>query len=740
MSGALLTSTTSLPLKVRMRPDLQIEAQEYQGRQSWIVKDPLALKYYRFEEQELAILQSLDGRASLDDLCEQFQRRFTPQRITKRELHHLIGLLHQSGLLLSDAQGQGDRLETRADKRRKQLLLGKLTNLLAIRFRGIDPDRWLTWLDRRLGWLFSLPSVAAAAALLLAALLLLAAEFDVFCHRLPSLQEFFAAQNWLALAATLVVTKILHEFGHGLACKRFGGECHEMGLMLLVFTPCLYCNVTDSWMIPSKWKRAAIGAAGIYVELILAALATFGWWYSRPGLANGLCLNVIFICSVSTMLFNANPLLRFDGYYILADLLEIPNLRQKASLLLKRKLAAWYLGLPELPDPFLPARRPWLFALYSVASAAYGWLVTLSIFWFLYQVLEPYGLKIVGQLLAATMVVMLIVLPIVRLAKLLQVPGRFDRVKYGRALTMFSLTAAFLAGILLAPLPYYVPCSFYVQPRGAATVYVDVPGEVQRIFVDGGMVQTGQPLLELVNVEAVMGEQALISQRNRLAARLDSLRQLAHSEPDAHLDLAAAREALSAVDEQLAQRRAQNEKLIVRATASGLLLPAVTRPAVKDRAATLPTWSGRPLELQNVGAYLEAGTVLGRIAQAGQFEAILLIPQEEVEFVQLKQQADLFPSGLPGERRVCRIDHLSQQEMQAVPASLSLKSGGPLATRTDEEGVERPVDVVYQASVSLADEPKLIAGTTGQARIHVDWRPLAPRLWRSFCRTFRFEM
>ena len=127
------------------------------------------------------------------------------------------------------------------------------------------------------------------------------------------------------------MTKVLHEFGHGLSCKHFGGECHEMGVMILVLTPCLYCNVSDSWMLPNKWHRAAIGAAGMYVEVVLASICTFIWWFTEPGLFNYLCLNVMFICSVSTVMFNANPLLRYDGYYILADILEIPNLRQKAT-------------------------------------------------------------------------------------------------------------------------------------------------------------------------------------------------------------------------------------------------------------------------------------------------------------------------------------------------------------------------------------------------------------------------
>mgnify|MGYP000497118404 CR=1 FL=1 len=117
----------------------------------------------------------------------------------------------------------------------------------------------------------------------LSALGLVIVEWDVFRSRLPAFHEFFGPGNWLLLGLVLAVTKVLHEFGHGLSCKHYGGECHEMGFMLLVLTPCLYCNVSDSWMLPSKWRRAAIGAAGMYVEIVLASIATFVWWFSAPG-------------------------------------------------------------------------------------------------------------------------------------------------------------------------------------------------------------------------------------------------------------------------------------------------------------------------------------------------------------------------------------------------------------------------------------------------------------------------
>ena len=146
-------------------------------------------------------------------------------------------------------------------------------------------------------------------------------QLDVFYSKLPGFYQFFTPSNALLLAATLGVAKVFHEFGHGLTCKHFKGECHEMGVMILVLTPCLYCNVSDSWMLPSKWQRAAIGAAGMFVEVVLASICTFVWWFTEPGLLNNLCLNIMFIASVTTLDLQREPaaavrrLLHPGGHY-----------------------------------------------------------------------------------------------------------------------------------------------------------------------------------------------------------------------------------------------------------------------------------------------------------------------------------------------------------------------------------------------------------------------------------------
>src|SRR2546429_6319429 len=214
---------------------------------------------------------------------------------------------------------------------------------------------------------------------MLAAILLVTTHFDTFRSKLPSYHEFFSFQTIAYLWIALGIVKVIHEFGHGLSCKKFGGEVHEMGLLLLVFSPAMYCNVSDSWMLPSKWKRIIISAAGIYIELIIAALATFVWWNAPEGtFLKNLSLSLMIVCSVSTVVFNANPLMRYDGYYVLADWIEIPNLRERSNRFLKNAMLEHCLGVEVQPETYMATGRKVLFVVYAVISYIYRWVVTYS--------------------------------------------------------------------------------------------------------------------------------------------------------------------------------------------------------------------------------------------------------------------------------------------------------------------------------------------------------------------------
>jgi putative peptide zinc metalloprotease protein len=746
-----LLSSSARPLGLRMRPDLTAHQQRYQGRLYWVVKDPIGLNYFRFQEEEFALLKMLDGLSSLDDLKSGFEEMFAPQQISVEELGQFVGMLHRSNLVIADMPGQGRQLLKRRGERKRQEWLAALSNVLAIRFKGIDPERILNWIYPKVSWFFTRTALIICVLFALSALLLVAVQFDVFWSKLPSFHQFFAKGNWLWLAVAVAVTKVCHEFGHGLSCKHFGGECHELGFMMLVLTPCLYCNVSDSWMLPSKWNRASIGAAGMYVELVIASFATYIWWFSEPGFVNEMALNVMFVCSVSTVIFNANPLLRYDGYYILSDLSEIPNLRQKATTILSRKLGAWCLGMEEPEDPFLPQRNQVFFALYSVASAVYSWFITFSILMFLQKVFEPYRLEIIGHIIGLAAIGGLVLRPLWKLGHFFWIPGRLEQVKKERLRISLAVIGTAILAFLFLPLPYRFVCTLNVEARDAKTVYVEVPGSLVELKVQPGQqVKKGDLLARLENMDLKIAQADLSSKRSQYDAQLRSLQRERHKDPQAGLEIPHIQDSLRAITEQLAEKERALAQLELRAPIDGWVIPPTPVPQPQtDDNERLPSWWGTPLEKRNIGAFLKPGMPFCQIGDPTKMQAALVIDQADVDLVaprvgdQPGSKVVVKLDELPGDTFTTDVIEISRKDMSVSPREMSHKTGGELQTKTDPTtGVERPLSASYQAVAPLDDEDQvLMVGLRGRAKVSsTRWISLGGRVWRWFGQTFHFRM
>ncbi|MDO4630220.1 MAG: hemolysin D [Planctomycetia bacterium] len=736
-----LVSSSARSLPIRVRPDLTAKKQRYLGKTYWIVKDPIGLKYYRFQEEEYAILNMLDGSLSMDEIKDKFQKEFPPQKITLEELSQFIGSLHRSGLILTGVHDQGYQLYERAIKRRRREMVGAMSNILCIRFKGFDPERLLNWMYPFFAWIYHPFTMTLSLVMMISALLLVMTHFDTFYSKLPSFNQFFTPENGLWLALVLGMTKVIHEFGHGLTCKHFGGECHEMGVMILVLTPCLYCNVSDSWMLPSKWRRAAIGFAGIFVEVWLASFATFLWWYTNPGLLNNICLNIMFISSVSTIIFNANPLLRYDGYYVLSDLMEIPNMRQKATSILSRKAGEWFLGLEYPDDPFLPQRNQALFALYAVAAAMYRWVVTLSITMFLLQVFKPYGLQVLGYAIVAMSMFGLFVMPLWKVGKFFYVPGRLEKVKKLRFYLSLLAVCGLISFVFFAKLPFRIFVPVEIQYDQGDTVYVLIPGTLMEIHAEpGDYVKKGQLIAVLQDTDLDQRIMELKREEQRLAAQLAYLPALSRQDPTAEAQIPIVQKALDSARKELEQKVYDKERLKIVASRDGVLVQA---PLVKkiERDGLLPNWDGTPFQQRNLGAFMRTGDAFCIIGDPLKMKATLVVTQSQKNFIQKGQRVDINLNECPFHTFTGETTDLATEELKAVSPRLSNKNKGEVSTMTEQDGTEKPQITSYKVDVPLDNSDGLMAvGLTGQAKIYAAPQTIAFRIWRIITETINFKI
>ncbi len=732
LAPALPAGQAAEHLRVKLRPDLVVQPQFYEGMTHYVVKDPIGLKYFRFKVEEYFLLQQFDGKNTLQDVKRLFERKYRPQTITVDDLIRFASQLHEAGLIQVDTPDQAKALITRRRKNRWKRVWQFFANILFIKIPVIDPERLLTWMYPYFRWIFTPAFVVTSVAMMGAALISVLANWHTFYERLPSFQSFFNWHTILYFWLSLAIVKIIHEFGHGLTAKHFGGEVHEMGLLFLVLTPALYCDVTDSWLLPSKWKRIWISAAGIYVECFLASLATFVWWKTEQGVLNSLMLATMFICSVNTILFNANPLLRYDGYYVLADWLEIPNLRIKSTQFFTYFFQEKILGLEIPVQSYLPRSRRVLFVTYAIASYLYRWLVTFSILFFLYQFLKPYKLGSISAMLAVGSLIPLVAVPIYQMFKFVGQPGRMRKVKKARAAAFFAAFAALVAAILMIPTPLQVSGSLVLTPARPEPVYAEVPGQVVTYYVrDGDPVKPGDPIAELSNLDKLRERRHRQEEIDLNMAKHDVLYL---SDDPAERDLAKVyletAQKLEPAMETLIQ---QIGKLTLRAPRPGVVM------GMPD-----PETVGQWLRPGGGGPDGKASKPLCEVANPKRLEAHLIVDQSDVDLIREKNhpRAWLKVYGTSERTFKSRVEEVAKRNREDIPPELSNLAGGEIATEADKKtGQVKPVSAVYEVVIPIDNGDLILQpGLRGFARIDAGNATLGWWLWRLIAKTFHFTL
>ncbi len=711
------------PLPWRGRTDLEVQPVWLRQQRHWRIKDPVSLRYYELRDEEHWLLTALDGQATLAELAAGFERRFPQWRLDAARIHGFLATLHAAGLVLSDHDARTRFLQESAAAARRNRWTMALANPLAIRFRGLNPRRLLNRIEPWCGWLLSPPAIALGLAVIVASALLAGLRLDA--SRLPSLADFLTFENAFVLWLCIAAAKVAHELSHALACRRAGRDCHELGVMLLCFAPCLYCNVSDTWLVPSKWARAGVAAAGIYAELLIAAVAGWLWWLSAPGLFHTVCLNLAIVCSVGTLLFNANPLLRYDGYFVLSDLLETPNLWQQAWTPWQARISRFYLGT-DITSQANANRRPEL-AVYALASLGYRAFVIATLVWLVFDRLAPYRLTVVAQGFTLLVFGAMVAGATARTAAVVRDPAVVRRIDCRRFAWRSFGTAAALIGLAFVPLPAWVSAPAVLELADGRVAYVETSGTLREAVRPGSVLAAGAVLARMANDdlerERIELEGELAQQRQHVRL-LESLRL---SDVEAGLELPAAQAKVADLSERLARRNSELARLMVTAPIAGKVFPPPPARSAQPPAETLPAWSGSPLDVDNLGCWLEAGTALCRLGDPQRLEAVLVVDQSQVEALRAGQVVQLRLDGqwtaLPG-----RVMEIARADAELVP--LELMTAGRVPSRVGASGQLEPLGTRYRVRVALelseGQRPPAL-DSIGAATVRVTPRSLARR-------------
>lgn len=385
------------------RQDLVVSPRNGLWGVEWIVKDPIAVEYFLIQADEMRVLEALQTPKTIGELHRHLHDR-PGLPLTKAELSNYVSKLCADNLATSVDGRNGERLNRQADILGRRKIFAAIGGILAIKVPGFSGNHLLKGLD----WLGSLLFHPVALIGFIVGLLLMLAwtamSFSTFVGQIPAASWFATPQNLLLLFLGYLGVKACHEIGHGLACRYYGGQVREMGLLFLFFSPCLYCDATDAWMIPNKFRRMMISLAGVYVEMLFSLAFFWAWWFSSDYETSAWLFGMMLTTSASTLLVNGNPLLKFDGYFALADWWEIPNLSNVSQQHLNSCARSIFFSEPESLETAWQTKL----VAYALTSTLYRWLMMFGILTAGYWILRANGLEMLG--IGASVLLTLIVL------------------------------------------------------------------------------------------------------------------------------------------------------------------------------------------------------------------------------------------------------------------------------------------------------------------------------------------
>jgi putative peptide zinc metalloprotease protein len=736
----------------RFRSDLKIIRQVQRGEVSFIVKDPVALKYFRFGTLEVSLFKYLDGTR---DHAEVARLLATETGITLDEgmVASFVEELKKKELIERSGTEKSLLLLERLRKQRKLTAETSVEgrDTLYMRFPFFDPDNLYNRIIKRIWFLWSRPFFIFCMVLFALAATIIISNWDTVSAGLASLYSFQdkGLRDVLMLIVVLFTVIVLHENGHGLTCKRYGGEVHEIGFMLIYFMPAFYANVTDTWTFESKAAKLWVTFAGAFVELIICSTATFVWFFSTPGyFTHDLAFTFMITAGLSSILINMNPLIRLDGYFALVDYLEIPKLGDDAAKYVG-SLARKYIFRVPVDLPKYDLRLKLILITYGVLSFLYRiFILTLTLLFFNRQIgrlFPEMGIFIFP--LVAYRLTRKILRNVWKRIHHLYLDKKELLMKPKWLATASAVIAVALGLFIFLPLSYSHSATFVIEPDETVSVRAGSEGFIGSVLVhEGDFVRQGVLL-------AVMRDIDLEQKRDSLKAQMSVLGRnmlLQRAQGDTAKAIESQRQNLQ-LAEALAQTEARLSNLEIAAPVDGVVLTS----RVEDKA----------------GMLLKEGSEFCRIAKTGAMRARVIVDDWDLQDVEIGSAAALRTNAQTfGDftGRVTSLAPASQLHQRLSPVAVREKQeeenptvklagfhpSGPSASTKKKSAREQAESAADEATspfeaplsrfdvlISLdGDLERLKPGMSGDVKIYGRRRPLAVTCWQGLRAWFRSKV
>ncbi len=661
-------------LKPRLRAHVRVHRHRYRGQPWYVLHDLAAGRIHRFTPAAYMMIGQFDGTRTVDEVWQALAATHDEEAPSQDEVIRLLSRLHQNDLIQYERSPDVTDLLERYNRQAQQVIKQNLTNPVMFRVPLFDPDRLL---ERTLpfvrpltGWFgLVLWVVVMAAGLATAAL-----NWERLTHNLGD--QLMSFTNLAIMAATYPVIKALHEFGHGWLTKARGGEIREFGIMFLVFFPVPYVDASAASAFRNKWDRAAVAAGGILVETFIAAVALLVWASAESGFVTALAYNIVIVGGISTIVVNGNPLLKFDGYYVLADLIESPNLATRANNYYGHLIQRHVFGARQLKEETAtPGEKVW-FLVYAPAAFVYRMIVMLGIA--LYVSAHAF---ILGVIIALWTLFNAIVKPVFKHLRHVLTAPKLRRVRRRAVGWTFGTIAVLAGALLLVPLPLRTDTEGVVWLPDAAHVRARTGGFVAEMPVARGTEVPAQAVLARLEEPTLAARIAALEWRAEEMRR----RRIALEVSDRRAAEIAALQQAEA-EAELTRERARATELSVRAPIPGQFEPVLPPESMPGR-------------------YLAEGELLGYVLPDRPEAVRIAVRQDDVALVRSRtRKVEIRLAGHLDLTHEARLMREVPSALDMLPAAaLGQFAGGRFLTDpTDPDGL-RVLGQVFVYDLALPE-------------------------------------